>query len=118
MSYVGDNAIETHLEQVLGTDHNFVMTESDGADLEGITLSFMVKRRLSDLDPSALLTLTGASIDVTGSVVTVSVTAEDLDGRDPGNYFWELKRLDADQNTVLGRGKFRIKRGVHRAFAT
>jgi hypothetical protein len=120
VSYSGDNAIETNLEQVLGTDHDYVMTDTDGEDLSAATLSFMVKRVMTDIDANALLTLTGDSpsrISIDVSEVTVSILAEDIDALVPGTYFWELKRLDVEQNTVLGRGRFRLLRGVHRDYA-
>lgn len=107
------NAVKTDLAQYIGTDHRFVCTEKDGVVLTGMALSFMLKRRPTDDDSAAVLTLIDAAITISGAVATVAVADTDTDGIAAGVYFWELKRMDPGGETVLGHGTFRLIRGVH-----
>lgn len=111
------NAIQTHFSQLIGVDQDYVFTEVDGDDMTGRSMSFMLKRRPTDDDADALLTLTTGTgaITIAGDVVTVHVTDEDTDEIDPGTAFWELKRMDGGAETVTGYGQFRLIRGVHHA---
>jgi hypothetical protein len=112
---VAITAVQTHLSQFIGVDHQYVMTEADGTVLTGFALSFMIKRRASDLDADALVTLTtsGGAISISGAAATVSVADTDTDSLSAGSYAWELKRTDAGAETVLGYGQLRLMRGVH-----
>lgn len=112
---VGLHAVQTHLMQFIGVDHQYVCTEADGTAMTGWTLSFMIKKRATDADAAALKTLTtaGGAIGISGAVATVSVADTDTDSLDAGVYAWELKRTDTGAETVLGYGQFRLIRGVH-----
>jgi hypothetical protein len=115
MSSTTLNAVETSLIQFIGDDHQFVCTESAGTALTGFALSFTIKRRPSDLDAAALLTLTTpTAITISGAVATINVADSDTDGLAEGTYHWELKRTDASAETVLGYGAYRLVRGLHR----
>lgn len=108
------NATQTHLTQFIGVDHQYVCTEADATEMTGWALSFMLKQRATDGDAAALVTLTTpTAISISGAVATVNVADTDTDGLDPGVYAWELKRMDAGAETVLGYGRFRLVRGVH-----
>ena len=88
-------------------------------DITGWSLSWMLKRKLSDADDAALLTKTTSSgIALTtpaSGVCTVSVADTDTDGLAPGLYYHELKRMDAGFETVLSQGRCQLRRGVHRS---
>lgn len=111
---VGIEAVETNLRQFIGVDHEYVMTETEGELLDGQALSFMVKRRLSDADAEALVTVTGGAIAIAGAVVTVTVSAAQTVALSAGQYYWEIKRTNTGAKNVMGFGAFTLKRGVHR----
>jgi len=109
------NAIETPLELFIGTDHRFVCTETAGTDMTGWALSFMIKRKLSDLDAAAVVPLTTPSnITISTSVATVTMADTNTDTLSAGVYRWELKRTDAGAETVVGYGPLALLRSVHR----
>jgi len=125
MTFAG--VIETHLEYFLGTDRNYMFTvyTSDAKttirDVTGYTTEFMVKRRKTDADSSALLTLSGtvsgtfnASPSVNTQVITVTLvdTATDTEIVE-GLAHWELKRTDAGAEAPLAFGTITFKRAVH-----
>jgi hypothetical protein len=114
-------------EWFIGADHQFEfgpMLDGDGApvNIAAWTMSWMLKRKLSDLDAAALLTkvptITGSySATVASNTQRAVVTIADTDtdafvARD--NYQHELKRTDAGSEQVLAYGKAVLKRGVHR----
>ena len=123
-------AKETACSVFQGTDRNYVFTilnvaETAAINISGWALSWMVKKKRSDADASALLTKTTASaIVISGSfnsdpdentqIATVSIEDTDTTSLDPGTRYWELKRTDAGFETVLGYGALRLIRGVHR----
>lgn len=115
MATVGLNAVRTDLMQFIGVDHQYVCTETDATAMTGWSLSFMIKSRASDLDPDAKVTLTttGGAIVISGEVATISVADTDTDSLTIGTYAWELKRMDAGSEAVLGYGRFSLLRGVH-----
>lgn len=111
------NAVETNLTYFRGTDHQFVMTDANAADMDGWDLSFMVKKAPTDADVDAKLHYTSTPSDgvsIATSVATVTVAADDTRALTPGLYFWELKRRDAQAETVLGFGQFKMLRAVHK----
>ena len=92
-------------------------------DIASWTLSWMFKRRLNDPDVNALLTkvpsITGsysATIALNTQRARVSIADTDTDpfvART--DYRHELKRMDANVETVLSYGTAVLKRGVHRS---
>jgi hypothetical protein len=88
-------------------------------DITGWTLSWMLKRRSSDADASALLTkttTTGGTVLTTplSGLCTVTIADTDTDALNPGSYHHELKRTDAGFETVLTHGTVLLKRALHR----
>ena len=111
MSTVALNAPQTSLTQFIGTDHQFVCTESSATVMTGWALSFRLKRHASDVDGDALLTLnTPTAVSISGAVATVNVADTDTDNIAAGSYAWELKRTDNGSETVLGYGAYRYRR--------
>lgn len=91
-------------------------------NIDGWALSWMLKRRLSDLDAAAILTkvpvITGTySATVASNTQRAVVTILDTD-TDPltarTDYRHELKRTTAGAEGVLAYGTAVLKRGVHR----
>lgn len=110
-------------EWFTGEDKSLVFTiyQSDGTTPQDITswsLSWMLKRRKSDLDAAALLTKTTASgIALTtpaDGIATVSIADTDTDAVSPGTGYHELKRTDSGVETVLTYGSAYLRQGVHR----
>jgi hypothetical protein len=121
---------ETALRMFLGEDRalEYQILDADDAtvakDVATWALSWMLKRRLSDVDASALVTKTSSSgITVAGSFdavaatstqrATVALADTDTDTLVAGLYFYELKRTDAGLETVLAYGRLSLSRGVH-----
>lgn len=120
--------VNTRLE--LGKDHAFAFTilndtETAAVDITTWQLSFMVKRRLSDLDANALITKTtpsGILVDgdfdpspiVNTQVATVSIADTDTANLAPGLAYYELERSDSNAETPLASGTIELFRGVHR----
>lgn len=88
-------------------------------NITGWTLSWMLKRSLSDTDGSALLTkTTSTTITLTSPTVgqcTIGIADTDTDSLEPGRYYHELKRTNAGEETVLSHGRCVLRRGVHRS---
>lgn len=108
----------------LDEDKGLVITvyQSDGTtpqSISGWSLSWMLKRRLTDADASAILTKTTASgIALTtpaSGICTVTIADTDTTSIASGDYYHELKRTDAGYESVLVTGKAVLLRGVHRA---
>jgi hypothetical protein len=124
-------AKETDDDMFIGTDvirnyHILNEDEDTSINITGWTLSWMLKKRLSHEDIEAFLTKTvGSGIAISGTfnadpnvnaqraIVTFADT--DTDPFNKGDYFWELKRTTASNETVLAYGKMTLLRGVHRA---
>jgi hypothetical protein len=98
--------------------------QTTALDITSWTLSWLVKRRESDVDASALVTKTTASgIAISGSfnpdpdvntqVATISVADTDTVSLSPGLYYHELKRTDAGAETVLITGRIKFMRSLH-----
>ncbi len=99
--------------------------ETIAIDATGWALSFMVKRRLGDVDADALIvkTTAGGSIAVAGTFnasaasnaqrVTVTLLDSDTVSLTPGLCRYELKRTDSGAETVLSFGVFHIRKSVH-----
>jgi hypothetical protein len=122
-----NSPITADAEWFIGADHQMVfgpVLDGDNVpvDITGWSLSWMLKRRLNDLDALALLTKTPA---ITGSynvvaasntqraVVTIADTDTDAFVARV-DYRHELKRMDAGSEQVLAYGTAVLKRGVHR----
>lgn len=121
-------AIEANIghddEFFLGEDKSLVFTiyQSDGTtvqDITGWSLSWMLKKRIADLDAAALITKTTLNGIVLTSaalgICTVTVNDTDTDTLEDDLYAHELKRTDDGSETVLSFGGVRLKRGVHRS---
>lgn len=109
------NAIPTNLELFLGEDHDFVCTETDAADMTGWALSCFVKALKDDDDAEAKIALVSPTqITIVGAVATISFRKADTVDQAAGTYYWELKRMDSGAETVVGFGRFRLLRGLHR----
>jgi hypothetical protein len=116
----------------IGTDHRLEYgilnsAQTTAIDITGWALSWMLKRRASDLDVAAVLTKTtsGGGITVTGLFnespaanaqrARVSISDEDTGTLAPNVYISELKRLDAGFETILASGLLELSYAVHRA---
>ena len=88
-------------------------------DISGMAVSWMVKRKLTHADSSALITktTTGGGIAITDGVNGEGyVQVDDADIADivPGNlYHHELKRVDATAETVWTHGTLMLHDAVH-----
>lgn len=121
--------IETALEYFLGTDKavDFTVYTSSAKtairDVTGYATNFMVKRRMSDTDATALISLSGtvsgtfnAAPAVNTQKITVTLVDTDTDLEiAPGVAYWELKRTDAGFEDVLAYGTIDLRRAVHGA---
>lgn len=121
--------IATPLQYFLGTDKAFDFTVYTSSakttirEVTGYATNFMVKRRLSDTDASALISIDGtvtgvfnASPDVNTQKITVVLVDTDTDtGIPPCGAFWELKRTDPGFEDVLAYGTIELRRAVHGA---
>jgi hypothetical protein len=123
--------IETALAYDLGTDQAYAFTVYTSAEkttcreITGWGLSFMVKRKFSDADLSALVTKTvGSGITISGSfdedpdtntqVATVTIADTDTDSLNTGVYRYELKRTDAGSEARVSFGTITFNQTVHR----
>lgn len=88
-------------------------------NITGWTISWMLKRSLTDPDVDALLTkTTGAGITLTtptSGICTITIADTDTDSLEPGRYYHEVKRMDAGNETVLSQGRCVLRRAVHRS---
>lgn len=100
-------------------------TETTIVDVSGMSLSWMLKKRLSHPDSRKLLEKTlGSGIVVSGvhnpnpsintQKVLVTVKASDTVAFAPKTIAHELKRMDVDFETPLSYGPAVLVRGVHR----
>lgn len=114
-------------EWFTNTDHilEFTIYQEDGVTVQNITgwdFSWFLKRGSKDLDAAALLakTSTGSPADiaiVNGPAGRVDVVVADVDTLNirGGDYFHELKRTEAAQETVLSYGSAKLKQSLHRS---
>lgn len=101
----------------------FTCREEEGGavdDISGFSLSWLVKKRVSDLDASALITKTTASGGITitdgpNGICLVSVLDSDTINLAHGTYVHELKRLDAGLETVYCHGSAILLPSAHRS---
>jgi hypothetical protein len=90
-------------------------------DITGYALSFMIKRRRTNLDASALVTKTVAGGGITivngpGGRADVRLDDADIDDLVGGQlYHGELKRTDAGNETILASGTLILEQAVHHA---
>jgi hypothetical protein len=88
-------------------------------DITGWTLSWLVKRKASDLDAAALITKTttsGIALTTPASgLCTITVADTDTDSIPAGTYHHELKRMDSGFESVLIQGRVVLRGAVHRA---
>lgn len=89
-------------------------------NITGWTLSWMVKRRKTHADLSALITKTtgGGGISITNGPageLVIGVDDADIDDIVAGQLYWhELKRMDSGVLTVLVQGTFMLNQALHR----
>jgi hypothetical protein len=87
-------------------------------DITGWTLSWLVKRKATDLDAAALITKTTSSgIALTtpaSGLCTITVADTDTDSIAAGTYHHELKRMDAGYEAILIQGRAVLRGAVHR----
>lgn len=104
------------------TDHGFVFTvyQADGVSVQDITgwsLSWMVKKKKTDTDVSALINkTTAAGIALTtpsSGVATVTVTDDDTVSLKDGTFYHELKRTTTGAEVVLAFGTARLQKSLH-----
>ena len=115
----------------LGEARDLVFTikdlpETSCVEITGWTLSFMVKKSVTDPDAAAyiLATTSGGGISISGvfnatpsvntQVATVTISSADTKYLQDGEPKYELKRTDNGSETVLAQGPFVLTRGVHR----
>jgi hypothetical protein len=108
------------------TDHVFEFTiyQADGVtpqNVLGWELSWFLKRSSLDQDADALIAKNslGSPSDITivnPTTGRVDVAIDDLDTLNirGGVYYHELKRTDADQESVESYGTARLKQSLHR----
>ena len=100
-------------------------TETSIVDVTGMSLSWMLKKRLTHPDSAKLLAKTngdGLTIDgvynanpvVNTQRVVVTLKASDTINFKPRVIAHELKRMDVNFETVLSYGPATLERGVHR----
>lgn len=121
-------AIQQHItgaaSYFTGEDKSLPCTiyQRDDATLQDITgwaLSWMVKARRTDDDADALVTKTtsnGGIVLTTPASGVCTVTVSDTDIASLAGevqYFHELKRTDAGNETVLIYGKFILSQAIH-----
>jgi len=121
-----------YVEIKIGTDHRLeypIASKATGLpiDITGWVLSWMAKRRQSDLDAAAVLTKTtaGGGITITGvfnadpalnaQVARVTIADDDTAALEPYLYVCELKRIDPGFETILSSGMLNLDYAVHRA---
>ena len=106
----------------LGEDKALIYTvyqndETTVQDITGFALSWLLKRDPDDA--GALITkTTGSGINLTtpaSGICTVTVLDTDTDGLDAGDYWHELKRTDANSETILSQRRIRLRRSLHRS---
>jgi hypothetical protein len=119
------------IRYVIGTDRIYrftVYTNPDVRDtcldVTGQALSFMVKRRIDDLDYLALITKATPTITITGTFdaspalntqrILVPVADTDTDNLVEGTAVFELKRMDPGLEDRYSYGPFELERGIHR----
>lgn len=105
------------------TDYPFEVEAVDDAGvavpITGWSLSWMLKKRSTDADASAIITKTTAAGGITitdgpNGICQVNVAAADTDGTvKPGSYVHELKRIDAGNERVIVNGLAVLKRSAH-----
>lgn len=107
----------------------FRVYEGDGVtplNVAGYAMSWLLKKRVTDADVSAILTKTTPTITVTGvfnadpevntQLVEVPIADDDTDGTvKAGVYAHELKRTDAGLETVLCSGSAILLASAHRS---
>lgn len=117
----------TAIEYFLGKDKRYAFHiytdehQTTSQDVTGIATNFMVKRRLSDADVDAIMSLGGSvsgtfSATPSANLQRVYVLVEDTNTDTeipPGVYYWELIRTDAAAEVVLAFGPFTAKQAVH-----
>ena len=99
----------------------FAIKQADGVTPQNITgwaLSWMLKRRKTDADASALVTKTtgGGTITITdgpNGVCTLTVTDENTAAVRAGLYVHELKRTDVGAETPLTEGTVVLRQSAH-----
>ena len=92
-------------------------------EITGWGLSFMIKKKLTDLDAAALLTKVPSISGVFNSnpaintqKASVAIADDDfLDAQNETVGYWELKRTNPGAETRLAYGSMRLVRTVHRA---
>lgn len=120
-----------YLRLKIGIDQRYDCTilnkaKTQAIDITTWALSWMVKRRVSDPDASALMTKTiGNGIVIVGifneapaqnaQVARVSIADDDTVNLTPGLYVYELKRTDPGFETPLIDGNLHLEYTVHRA---
>lgn len=83
------------------------------------TMSWMLKRSLTDDDGEALVTATTSSTititDAAAGECQIAIRSLDTIDLEPGTYVHELIRTNSGERTVLAQGDFVLQRGVHRS---
>lgn len=122
-------AKQTNTRLFLGEDKALEFTIYNDAEtaivnITGWSLSFMIKRYKSDADGAALLTkTTGSGIVISGTynsipatntqIATVTILDTETTGLAEGLAYYELKRMDANFETVLAYGTLQLPKAVH-----
>jgi hypothetical protein len=125
--------IETDLIYDLGMDADFPFTVyTDGTkamvrEITGWTLSFMLKRHITDADADALLTKTttvgiviagvfNSAPGVNTQKATVTIPAAAFAAtKNESTVSWELKRTNVGSMGRIAYGEMTLRRTVHRA---
>lgn len=89
-------------------------------NVTGWTLSYMLKRNITDIDSEALITKTttsGIALTTPASgIVTVTITDTDTENLAEGDvYYQELKRTGDGVEAVLSQGQVRLRQAVHKS---
>lgn len=118
-------AKQTALKLFLGEDKQLQFSilndaETAAVDITGWSCDFMIKRRKSDLDANAVLTKTAsvsgifnASPALNTQIAIVFILDTDTTALAEGLCLYELKRMDANFETVLSYGTIELMKAVH-----
>lgn len=109
----------------IGEDKTLEFTVVDAAgtvvDITGWTLSWMLKRRMGDVDALAILTKTTGAGTVTITDGDAGECEVDIDDTDTDtavvahrDYWHELKRTDAGFEAILAQGLVNLNPSVHK----
>lgn len=82
-------------------------TGTTAENITGWTLYFTVARKRNSTDK--LLSIACVLLVAASGTFKATIADTDLDGLEPGIYFWDVWRTDAGSERCLGYGSFKIE---------